>query len=76
MRLIPQRTVTNTVKDLNQFSAIVKEAFNYRRKTITNALRKLIPREKWDRIDIHPQARPQELTIEDFLKISNLMHDS
>ena len=76
VRLIPEKTASNTVKDLNQFSALVKEAFTYRRKTITNALRKLIPREKWDMMGINPQARPQELTIEDFLKISNLLRDN
>ena len=75
VRLIPEKTATNTVKDLNQFSALVKEAFTYRRKTIANALRKLIPRERWDMMGINPQVRPQELTIKDFLKISNLLHE-
>ncbi|MFW0089074.1 MAG: 16S rRNA (adenine(1518)-N(6)/adenine(1519)-N(6))-dimethyltransferase, partial [Coxiella endosymbiont of Haemaphysalis japonica] len=41
-----------------------------------NALRKLIPREKWDMMGINPQIRPQELTIKDFLKISNLLHEN
>ena len=76
MRLIPGKTTTNTVKDLNQFSALVKEAFTYRRKTIANALKKLIPNKKWNIIGINPQARPQELTVEDFVKISNSLHDS
>lgn len=76
VRLIPRKTATKTVKDFNQFSAVVKEAFTYRRKTISNALKKLIPNEKWNIIGINPQSRPQELTVEDFIKISNSLQDS
>lgn len=76
VRLIPRKTRTKTIKDLNQFSAIVKEAFTHRRKTIANALTKLIPSEKWNTINVNPQSRPQELVIEDFVKISNSLKDS
>lgn len=76
VRLIPQKTAIETVKDFNQFSAVVKEAFTYRRKTIANALKKLIPNEKWNIIGINPQSRPQELTVEDFVEISNSLQDS
>ncbi|WP_304985858.1 16S rRNA (adenine(1518)-N(6)/adenine(1519)-N(6))-dimethyltransferase RsmA [Coxiella-like endosymbiont] len=78
VRLIPRKTATETIKDLNQFSAVVKEAFTYRRKTISNALKKLIPNEKWKWhiIGINFQSRPQELTVEDFVKISNSLQDS
>ena len=71
VRLIPRKTRTKTIRDLNQFSVVVKEAFTYRRKTIANALKKLIPSEKWNIIGINPQLRPQELMVEDFVKISN-----
>ncbi|MFW0036404.1 MAG: 16S rRNA (adenine(1518)-N(6)/adenine(1519)-N(6))-dimethyltransferase RsmA [Coxiella endosymbiont of Dermacentor nuttalli] len=73
VRLIPKKNRTKTVKNLNQFSVIVKEAFTHRRKTIANALAKLIPIEKWDKINVNSQSRPQELLIEDFVKISNLL---
>lgn len=76
VRLIPRKTATKTVRDFNQFSAVVKEAFTYRRKTIANALKKLIPNEKWNIIGINPQSRPQELTVEDFIKISNSLQES
>ena len=74
VRLIPRKTRTK-IRDLNQFSAVVKEAFTYRRKTIANALKKLIPSEKWNIIGINPQLRPQELMVKDFLKISNALED-
>lgn len=71
VRLIPKRTVIKSLNNLDKFSIIVKEAFSYRRKKIANALKKLIPNEQWGIIGINPEARPQELTVDDFIKISN-----
>lgn len=71
VHLIPRKMRTETLKDLNQFSTVVKEAFSYRRKIIANALKKLLPYETWNRIGINFQSRPQELTLKDFIKISN-----
>ncbi|QTS83585.1 Ribosomal RNA small subunit methyltransferase A [Coxiella endosymbiont of Amblyomma nuttalli] len=72
VRLIPRRNPALTVKNLEHFSAIIKEAFSYRRKTISNALKKIININQWKTIDINGQLRPQELTVEDFIKISNI----
>lgn len=75
VRLIPRRNPTLTVENLEHFGAIVKEAFSYRRKTASNALKKIISVNKWKTIGINPQLRPQELTVEDFIKISNEIGD-
>ena len=72
VRLIPRRNPALTVKNLEHFGAIIKEAFSYRRKTVSNALKKIISIDKWKTIGIDPQLRPQELTVEDFIKISNM----
>ncbi|QHG92392.1 16S rRNA (adenine(1518)-N(6)/adenine(1519)-N(6))-dimethyltransferase RsmA [Coxiella endosymbiont of Amblyomma sculptum] len=70
IRLIPRKMNTTILKNLNFFNVLVKEAFTYRRKTISNALKKIVSIKKWDAIDVNPQARPQELGREDFMKIS------
>ncbi|MFW0104232.1 MAG: 16S rRNA (adenine(1518)-N(6)/adenine(1519)-N(6))-dimethyltransferase RsmA [Coxiella-like endosymbiont] len=72
VRLIPRRNPALTVENLEYFSAIIKEAFSYRRKTVSNALKKIISVNKWNTIGINPQLRPQELTVEDFIKISDM----
>ena len=76
VRLIPRRNPTLMVKNLEHFGTIIKEAFSYRRKTISNALKKIISVDKWKTIGINPQFRPQELTVEDFIKISNMTSDA
>ncbi|AJC50364.1 16S rRNA (adenine(1518)-N(6)/adenine(1519)-N(6))-dimethyltransferase RsmA [Coxiella endosymbiont of Amblyomma americanum] len=74
VRLIPRKNKNETLKNLDFFSTLVKEAFTYRRKTIVNALKKLVPIGQWNMInDINFKARPQELRIEDFIKISVIM---
>lgn len=72
VRLIPRRNPALTVENLEHFSAIVKEAFSYRRKTVGNALKKIISVDKWKTMGINPQLRSQELTMEDFIKISKI----
>lgn len=74
VRLTPRQQVPQV--DLTRFSAVVKEAFNYRRKTLANALKRLVSAEQLKTIDINPQARPQELTVEDFVKISKIIKSS
>ena len=72
VRLIPRRNPALMVENLEYFGTIIKEAFSYRRKTIGNALKKIISLDKWKTMGINHQLRPQELTVEDFIKISNM----
>ncbi len=55
------------------FSQVVQEAFSYRRKTIANSLRKLIPSSDLESLNIDPHWRPQQITVENFVKISNIL---
>lgn len=61
------------IKPLNMttFSEVVREAFNYRRKTLSNALKRLIEIEILESLEINPQCRPQEISPEDFVRMSN-----
>lgn len=52
---------------LNQ---IVTAAFNQRRKTVSNSLKNLIPQKKLIELGINPTARAENLTLEEYLKLS------
>jgi len=70
--LIPHQYI-HPVNDLTLFTNIVREAFSYRRKTLRNCLKKYTSSESLESININPTKRPQELTVEDFVKISNMI---
>lgn len=75
VRLIPRPTHLRTA-NVEVLSLIVKEAFTYRRKTLANSLKRLVTADQLESIGINPKARPQELTVEDFVKISKMKEGS
>jgi 16S rRNA (adenine1518-N6/adenine1519-N6)-dimethyltransferase len=58
---IDQHTKDNLYK-------IIDMSFSSRRKNIKNNLKKLDL--NWDVLDINPSLRPEELSLDDYLKIS------
>ena len=72
IRMIPH-TPTLIANDLSTLSLVVREAFNYRRKTLSNGLKKIIPSDLLVSLNIDPHQRPQQLKVEDFVKISNMV---
>lgn len=73
VRLTPRKQRDLTAQDITHFSALVKEAFTYRRKTLLNALKRFVSAETLLALGISPQKRPQELTVDDFIRISNAL---
>ena len=65
----------NGVKELGcdetLFVAVVKQAFNQRRKTMRNSLRSLIPAEMIDN-DIFDK-RPEQLSVADFVELTKML---
>lgn len=57
--------------DYGKFADVVKQAFNYRRKTLQNSLRGWVDNHTLARLGIDPSSRPEQLTIEQFIQISN-----
>jgi 16S rRNA (adenine1518-N6/adenine1519-N6)-dimethyltransferase len=64
------------VEDEAWFFKIIRRAFNQRRKTISNALSGLFPKpalkDILEKARINPQSRPEQLSLEDFARLSNL----
>jgi 16S rRNA (adenine1518-N6/adenine1519-N6)-dimethyltransferase len=73
IRLIPYTTLPFPAKNYDQFAALVKQAFSQRRKTLRNSLKKMIDEAGWQQANIDPQARPEQLTVEDFVRLTSVI---
>jgi len=71
VKLVPYKKLPAQAKDFNTFAEIVKIAFNQRRKTLRNALKAVISAEELEKIGVDPKLRPEQIKIEDYVKISN-----
>jgi len=72
VKLTPKKNQLQA-NNLTVFSDIVREAFNYRRKKLSNALKKYITSQQLISLNINPESRPEMLTVDEFVKISLLL---
>ncbi len=70
-RLTPHPHPPVEVADEALFATVVAQAFGQRRKTLRNALRKLLPAERIEAAGIDPGARPETLDLADFAALAN-----
>jgi 16S rRNA (adenine1518-N6/adenine1519-N6)-dimethyltransferase len=61
------------ILDYAIFGDIVREGFQYRRKTLRHALGKYFTEPMLESCGISPKSRPGELTLQDFEKLSNYL---
>jgi len=73
VRLIPYDESPFQINDFATFHQVVKQAFSMRRKTLRNNLKKLISQEKIENIDIDPGKRAEQLSVDDFAKLANII---
>lgn len=71
VRLIPYSPLPFPVDNYELFSEVVRLAFNQRRKTLRNCLKTLVTVEQWEQLNIDPQQRAEELSVEDYVKITH-----
>ena len=55
--------------DIAALRNILRTAFSQRRKTLANALKSVAP--DWQALTLDPRARPENLTVRDFVAIAN-----
>ncbi len=70
VKLIPRKR-QQLAHNYAHFAAVVKSAFNFRRKTLRNSLRNLVTIEDWRALDIDPTWRAENLSVDDFIAMSN-----
>jgi 16S rRNA (adenine1518-N6/adenine1519-N6)-dimethyltransferase len=73
VRLTPHKIYQGQALDFVVFSNLVKLAFNQRRKTIQNSLKNLLNKPDFLSANIEATARPEQLSILDFINLSNIV---
>jgi 16S rRNA (adenine1518-N6/adenine1519-N6)-dimethyltransferase len=64
------KTTPEAVKNYEMFKQIVKKSFNQRRKMLRNSLSSLLENRT---VDFDLRLRPEELSVNDFIHLSNLL---
>ncbi len=71
VRLIPYQNKPVLANDADHLNRVVTTAFNYRRKTLRNALSEFIDEEGLRALGIRADVRPENLSLQEFVSISN-----
>jgi len=72
VKLVPYASPPFVADSLKSYQNIVRDAFNQRRKTIRNALKNRVSEAQLQQLGIDPQRRPEQLSLEEYVKISNM----
>lgn len=75
IRLLPHSQPAVKVSNKPLFDSVVQDAFNQRRKTIGNSLKKSITRDAISHLGIDPNARAENLTLDEFALISESINE-
>ena len=73
VRLVPHPRLPFEVGDPDLFREVVSQAFSHRRKTLRNALSRLIDAHSLEQLGINATLRPQMLAPADFARISRAL---
>ena len=71
IRLLPRKSVFNNDVHEEVFSNVVKSSFEGRRKMIRKSLNNYLSDYDYDNIKVNPKLRAENLTVDDYLLISN-----
>ncbi len=70
VRMVPKKLEELIPVDAERFSAIVAAAFNQRRKTLRNALSKILTEEEIKKAGVDPALRAEALSVEAFVALA------
>ena len=71
VRLTPHSTLPIPAQNVDKLKLVVRTAFNQRRKTLRNSLKTLISDELLGELAIDTTLRPENLSLSDYVKISD-----
>ncbi len=72
IRIIPKKDINYDLSIKEKFYKIIDLAFSSRRKNIKNNLKSL--NIDWKKLDINPTKRPEEISLNEFIKITQDQH--
>ena len=75
VRLVPHASPPFELRSHQTFAELVKRAFSQRRKTLHNTLKDLCDDAMLRNAGIDPGQRAQELSLSQYAKLANLLHD-
>jgi 16S rRNA (adenine1518-N6/adenine1519-N6)-dimethyltransferase len=70
VRLVPHSQPPVNIPSVALLNKIVTQAFSQRRKTLRNALKKLLSEEEINRVEINPKLRAEEISLSGFAKLA------
>ncbi|MFV3089241.1 16S rRNA (adenine(1518)-N(6)/adenine(1519)-N(6))-dimethyltransferase RsmA [Pseudomonas sp. GW6] len=71
VRLVPHETLPHPAKDHRLLERVVREAFNQRRKTLRNTLKKLLPADAIEAAGVDGSLRPEQLDLAAFVRLAD-----
>ncbi len=71
VRMVPYTELPFPAKDVKVLEKVVRQAFSMRRKTLRNTLKGTVSSEQLEALGIDPSARPETLSVEQYVKISD-----
>jgi 16S rRNA (adenine1518-N6/adenine1519-N6)-dimethyltransferase len=71
IQLIPKPVASLPAADARLFAQVVKEAFTYRRKTLSNSLKKYVDADTFRILNIDSMRRAETLSLNEFIQITN-----
>ncbi|MGK0498437.1 MAG: 16S rRNA (adenine1518-N6/adenine1519-N6)-dimethyltransferase [Oceanicoccus sp.] len=71
VRLQPYEQPPFPANDIQTLQHVLRTSFNQRRKTLRNSLKGEVSSEQLEALDINPSARPETLSLQQFVSISN-----
>ncbi|WP_163932119.1 16S rRNA (adenine(1518)-N(6)/adenine(1519)-N(6))-dimethyltransferase RsmA [Paraferrimonas sp. SM1919] len=72
VRLVPHKVNPHPCQDLGTLNHVVSNAFNMRRKTLRNNLKKLFSDEEFASLNIDATKRPEDISVEQYVALANL----
>jgi 16S rRNA (adenine1518-N6/adenine1519-N6)-dimethyltransferase len=74
VKLTPLKQNTHELDSPEHLTNLLRQAFGQRRKTIRNNLSGLISAEELEVLGITPSLRPENLSLDDYVKICKHLH--
>ncbi|MBV1872945.1 MAG: 16S rRNA (adenine(1518)-N(6)/adenine(1519)-N(6))-dimethyltransferase RsmA [Gammaproteobacteria bacterium] len=76
VHLRPRKTISLIANDTEKLEKLIKQAFAQRRKTLRNNLKTLLSSEQIESLEIDPGARPETLSVNQYVALANLLSEN
>lgn len=76
VRLVPRAEYKALAEDPRLLDSLVSAAFQQRRKTLRNALKRWCSSEDLEALAINPGARPETISMADYVRLANHCHQN